>query len=75
MKLAARWVPSPNVVFINDLHEPSTHVLEASIQMHSNTNLALEALTSDRVLGGSDLGASMMTSPTDITVVALDLVD
>ena len=30
-KLAARWVPSPDGVFINDLHEPSTHVQEGPI--------------------------------------------
>ena len=30
-KLAARLVPSPDGVFINDLHEPSTRVLEDSI--------------------------------------------
>ena len=62
-KLAARWAPSLDGVFINDLHEPSTHVLEGSIQTHTNANLGLE---------GSDLGASMMTSPTDVIVVALD---
>ena len=30
-KLAARRDPSPSGVFINDLHEPSTHVLEGPI--------------------------------------------
>ena len=44
-KLAARRVPSPDGVFINDLHESSAHVLEDLTQMHPNTNLAL---------GGSD---------------------
>ena len=29
----------------------------------------------DQVLGGSDLGASMMTSLTDVAVVTLDQVD
>jgi len=27
-KLAARQDPSPSGVFINDLHEPSAHILE-----------------------------------------------
>ena len=65
-KLATRRVPSPDGVFINDLHEPSTRILEGLIQTHSNTNLAL---------GGSDLGASMTTSPADISMVALDQAD
>jgi len=30
-KLAARRVPSPDGVFINDLHEPSTRILEGLI--------------------------------------------
>ena len=30
-KLAARRVPTPDGVFINDLHEPSTHILEGLI--------------------------------------------
>ena len=30
-KLAARWVPCLDGVFVNDLHEPSTRVLEYSI--------------------------------------------
>ena len=74
-------MPSPYGIFINDLYESSAHVLEDPIQTHSNTNLACggfdlpTCLDPDRVLGGSDLGASMMTSPTDVAVVALDLVD
>ena len=63
IKLAARRVPSLDGVFINDLHESSARILEGSIQTHFDTNLAP---------GGSDLGASMTTSPTDIAVVALD---
>ena len=31
VKLATRWDPSPSGIFINDLHEPSTHVLEGPI--------------------------------------------
>ena len=57
------WVLSPDGVFINDLHEPSAHILEGPIQTHSDTNPAL---------GGSDLDVSMTMSPADVTVVALD---
>ena len=53
-------------VFINDLHEPFERILEGLIQTHSDTNLAL---------GGSDLGASVTTSPADIAMVALDQAD
>ena len=63
VKLAARRVPSPDGAFINDLHEPSACILEGLIQTCSDTNLAL---------GGSDLGASTMTSLADIIMVALD---
>ena len=31
VKLAARRVPSPDGVFINDLHEPSAYILEGPI--------------------------------------------
>ena len=31
VKLAARWDPSPSGVFINDVHEPSAHILEGLI--------------------------------------------
>ena len=49
--------------------------------MRSNTNLALGGSDPptcpypDRVPGGSDLGASMATSPGDIVMMALDPVD
>ena len=65
-KLAARRVLSPDGVFINDLHEPSAHILEYPIQTHSDTNLALRDF---------DLGASMMTSPANVAVLALDQTD
>ena len=52
-KLAARRIPSPDGVFINDLHVPSACILEGPIQTHPNANLAL---------GGSDPGASIMMS-------------
>ena len=80
-KLAARRVPSPDGVFIHDLHEPSALVLEDPTQTHSNTNLALEGSDPptcpdpDQVLGDSDLGASTATSPDDIAVMALNMTD
>ena len=80
-KLAAKRVSSLDGVFINDLHEPSTRVLEYLIQMHSNTNVTrggsdLQTCPDpDQVLGGSDVGAFMATSPADITIMALDPVN
>ena len=65
-KLAARRVPTPDGVFINDLHEPSARILECLIQMHPDANQALR---------GSDPGASMTTSPTTVAVVTLDQAD
>ena len=65
-KLAARRVPSLDGVFINDLHEPSARILEGPIQTYPDANLAL---------GGSDPGASVTMSPTDVAVVALDQAD
>ncbi|XP_066358532.1 uncharacterized protein [Miscanthus floridulus] len=59
-------VSSLDGVFINDLHEPSTPILEGLIQTHLDTNLAFR---------GSDLSASMTTSPVDVAVVALDPTD
>ena len=50
-------------IFINDLHEPSAHILEGPIQTHPD---------SDPALGGSDPSASMMTSPADVVVLALN---
>ena len=64
--MVARWVLSPDGVFINDLHEPSAHILEGPIQTHPDT---------DPTLGGSDPSASVTTSPTDVAMVALDQAD
>ena len=64
--MAARWVLSPDGVFINDLHEPSARILEGPIQTHPDANLMLE---------GSDLGASITMSPADVAMVALDQTD
>ena len=66
MKLAARWVSSLDGVFINDLHELSAHILEDPTSLRLNP---------DQVLGGSNLGTSMATSPGDITMMVLDLAD
>ena len=57
---------SPSGIFINDLHEPSTRILEGPIQTHPDANPAL---------GGSDPSASMTMSPDDVTVLALDETD
>ena len=65
-KLAARRDPSSSGIFINDLHEPSNHILEGPIQTHPDT---------DPTLGGSDPSASVTTSPTDVAMVALDQAD
>ena len=77
MKLDARRDPSPSGVFINDVHEPSTHILEGPIQTHPNANPALGGSNSNAKpeLGGSDPGASMTTSPADVAVLALDQTD
>ena len=64
--MATRQDLFPSGVFINDLHKPYARVLEGPIQTHLDANLAL---------GGSDLGASMTKSPTDIAMVALDQVN
>ncbi|XP_066351405.1 uncharacterized protein [Miscanthus floridulus] len=65
-KLAARWDPSPSGVFINDVHEPSTRILEGPTQTHPN---------SQPVLGGSDPSTSITSSPADVAVLALDQTD
>ena len=77
----ARREPSADRVFVNDLHEPSARIREDPTQMRSNMNLALRGsnpstcLDLDLVLGGSDIGASMATSPGDIAMMALDPAD
>ena len=77
----ARREPPADGVFVNDLDEPSACIQEDPTQTCSNTNLALGGSDPptcpypDRVPGGSDLGASMVMSLGDITMMALDLVD
>ena len=56
-KLAARRVPSLDGVFINDLHEPSTRILEGLIQTHLDAQLAI---------GGSNPSTPMTTSPANV---------
>ena len=65
-KLAIWRVPSLDGVFINDLHEPSAHILEGPIQTHPDT---------DPVLGGSNPSTSMTTLPSDVAVLALNKAD
>ena len=66
VKLAARRVPSLDRVFINDLHESSSRILEGSIQTHPDA---------DPTLGGFNPSASVTTSPIDVAVLALDQAD
>ena len=67
MKLAVRWVPSLDGVFINDLHEPSARILEGPIQTHPEANPALEGSDPDpkQVLRGSDPSAMVALDETD----------
>jgi len=80
-KLVARQEPPADRIFVNDLHEQSTCIREDPTQTHTNTNLALGGSDPptcpdpDRALGGSDLSACMATSPSDITMMALNLAD
>ena len=64
-KLAARWDPSPSGVFINDLHEPSTHILEGPVQTYPDANPTLGGSDANTkpALGGSDPSASMTRHP------------
>ena len=75
--MAVRRDPSSSGIFINDLHESSAHVLEGPIQTHPNAKPAPEGSDPDAkpTLGGSDFSASLITSPTDVAVVALDQAD
>ena len=76
-KLAARRDPSPSGVFINDVHEPSACILEGPIQTHPDANPAHRGSDLDAKLapGGSDPSTFMTTSPTNVTVLALDQTD
>ena len=87
-KLAARRDPSLGRVFINDIHEPSIYILEGPTWTHpdaqpvpgpSNPNTRSTLGGSDPnvklALGCSDPSTSMMTSPANVTVLALDQTD
>ena len=75
--MAARRDPSPSEVFINDIHEPSAHTLESPIQTHPDAQPALRGSDPNAkpALGGSDPSTSMMTSPTNVTILALNQTD
>ena len=86
--MAARWVLTPDGLFINDLHEPFARILEHPIQTHPDAQPALRGPDPDAqpalggsdpdaqpALGGSDPSTSMMVSPTDVIVLALDQTD
>ena len=64
-------------VFINVLHESSTHMLAGLIQTHPNAKPVPEGSDPNAkpALEGSDPSASMTTSPADIAVLALDQID
>ena len=76
-KLAARRDPSPSRIFINDLHEPSTHVLEGPTQTHPDVKPAPRGSDPDAkpALGGSDPSTSITTSPADVAILALNQTD
>ena len=72
--MADRRDLSPSGVFINDLHEPSARVLEGPIQTHPDAKPALGGSDPDAkpALRGFDPSALVMTSPTDVAVLALN---
>ena len=75
--MATRRDPSPSGIFINDLREPSAHVLEGPIQTHPDAKPAPKGSDPNAkpVLGGFDPSASMTTSPADVAMLALDQFD
>ena len=76
-KLAARRDPSPSGVFINDVHEPPTRILECPIQTHPDAQPALRGSNPNAkpARGGFDPSTSMMMSPANIAILALDQTD
>jgi len=80
-KLAAKRVPSPDGVFINDLHEPSARVLEDPTSLRLNPDQALggsDALTRsdpDQAPGGSGPDIPIAKSTGDTAVMTLDPAD
>ena len=69
--------PFPSGVFINNVHEPSARILEGPVQTHPNARPAPEGSNpNDKpALGGSDPSTSMMTSPANVAVLALNQTD
>ena len=78
-KLATRRVPSPDGVFINDLHEPSTNILEDPTSLWLNPDQSLRVYGAsmrsdpDQVLGGSGPNIPIATSTGNTTMMTLDL--
>jgi len=64
-------------VFINDVHEPSSCILEGPVQTHPDTQPAPEGSDPNAkpALGGSDPSTSMTTSPANIAILTLDQTD
>ena len=75
--MAARRDPSPSGIFINDLHEPSTRILEGPTQTHPDTRPAPGGFDpgAKPTLVDSDPSTSMTASPADVAVLALDQTD
>ncbi|XP_066311261.1 uncharacterized protein [Miscanthus floridulus] len=80
--------PSPSGVFINDVHELFTRILEGPIQTHPDAEPTLGSFDPNAkpapggfdpnakpALRGSDPSTSMTTSPANVTVLALDQTD
>ncbi|XP_012704571.1 uncharacterized protein LOC105915185 [Setaria italica] len=81
VKLVAKWDPPPDGVFVNDLHEPSDCVRADPSQMWPDPDRVFGGSNAptrpdpDKALGGSIPDASMATSPSGTTVMALDPAD
>ena len=80
-KLAVRRVPSLDGVFINDLHEPSTHVLEDPTPLRLNPDQVLGGSSvptrsnPDQALVGSCPNIPITTSTGDTAMMTLDPAD
>ena len=74
-KLATRQDPSPSGVFINDIHELSTRILEGPTRMHPDAQPVLRGSNphAQLVPRGSDPSTSM--PPASVTVLAPDQTD
>ena len=65
------------MVFINNVHELSARILESPIQTHLDTEPTLGGSDPNAkpALRGSDPSTSMMTSPANVVVLALNQTD